>query len=342
MATRYSGRFSKPLGANADAFGGAGLNLNIAALSGETEMVHSFDDFDDQVAGAGPGNNVPRIGWLTTVRGGAAGHTTAINPLAPSGRHYSCLQVTAGTAASTGINAIVDDPQDVAAAKPILRWPDRTDTEAMDNTSYVFACRVGLRISAGSVWDGQAFIGIAEETDTAILELVAANGIQSPTSNAMIGFHIASDGHIDLICMREGKAIAAENFTQMVSTTWNQNLGTGDHNITWFDLAFRAEVRDWDDASDNGAVTGYFRQVGSPVTTVGRRPVEQSNATSPSTNAWTQHPTPIFNETPFDAGVNALVPAIEVINGAGANLTELWVDWWVMAISRMSRGWEAA
>lgn len=340
MATGYSSRHSKPLGGNRHALGGAGLNLNVAALSGESEMVHVFDDFDDAHVAAAVGNDDPRTGWLSTVRGAPAGHNVNINPLIPSGRHYSCLTVVAGTVASTGINVLVDDP--ALASNPIINWPDRTDTEAMDNTSYVFACRIGMRISAGSVWDGQAFIGIAEETDVGILNLVATAGLESPTSNGLIGFHIASDGHIDLISMREGKVITAANFTQVVSTNWNQNLGTGDHNITWFDLAFRAEVTDWGDDADNGAVIGYHRQLGGALPSPGRRPVEQSSPTTPNINAWVENPTRVLNETPFDAGINQTVPAVEVINGLGPNLSEVWVDWWLQGISRMSRGWQTA
>jgi hypothetical protein len=49
MATSYSARYGRPLGVSNRGFGGAGLNLGIEALCGETEMVTTFDDFNGSV-----------------------------------------------------------------------------------------------------------------------------------------------------------------------------------------------------------------------------------------------------------------------------------------------------
>jgi hypothetical protein len=249
MATSYSGRYSRPLGAGDNAFGGAGLNLGIEALAGETEMITTFDDFNDRrdaaaVAGAGD----PRPGWFSSVINVATGNLINLNDPGATPQpvaFQSSLRVLPGTIEDAGVNLQIVGGTD--GSSPHVWIQDRdADAAGGDNTSIVFACRVGVGLAAaaaGEVWQGKFFVGFAISGDVQVLNNTTGE-IDLATDGPLLGFHMAEDGHIDLISVRDGIAgplVDGTHFTQLVDTSWNANLqpelGTANHQPTWFDLA---------------------------------------------------------------------------------------------------------
>ena len=75
MASTYSSRHSKPLGADGNAWAGAARNMGIEALAGDTDLITVFDDFNGVVNGvdtfggaaifedSGWGQALIQLGW---------------------------------------------------------------------------------------------------------------------------------------------------------------------------------------------------------------------------------------------------------------------------------------
>lgn len=358
MATVYSSRHSKPLGGGDNAFGGAGLNLGIEALAGETEMVTMFDDFNDRSLQAAAAVDIPRPGWDSNVINTATANGTSINDPAstPQPRHFeSSLRIVAGTDEDAGVNMQIIGIGGAATQTPSPHmWIQDRDADAAgnDNQSVVFACRIGLGLggaAAGDTWQGKAFIGWALSGDVQVLAQ-ATGAIDLATAGPLLGFHVAEDGHIDLISVRDGFAgplVDGTHFTQLVGTGWNDDLiaiGNAGHRPIWFDLALRAEFRDASNAADNGAVQGFARPqltqaaVANVTPVPGRRPVEQSSAAVANPTDWRPQGVSLQNQLPSDTGLE-IVPTIECQNG-GAVVGEdviMWVDWWSFGVSRSSR-----
>lgn len=356
MATSYSGRYSKPLGAGDDAFGGAGLNLGIEGLAGETELVTTFDDFNIRHTGSGNGGNAPFPGWVSTDVGVPVGEQLSCNDpsgatAAPQATHFqSSLRVLPGTAEDTGSNIQIDGSADTE--RPHIWIQDRdADADGNDNMTVVFACRIGLGLAAAAAantWQGKVFIGFAQSGNQQVM--TPATGVIDATNGTLLGFHVAEDGHIDLISTRENIAaplVDGTHFTQMVDTDWNAGLialGDAGTRPTWFDLALRAEVRDASNAAQNGAVQAFVRPqlTQAALTSVtpipGRRQVEQSNADVANPIAWRPVDTVLQNQLWNDTGLE-IVPTIEVQNGGDVVGEDVafWLDWWSMGISRSSR-----
>ena len=354
MATSYSARYSRPLGVSNRGFGGAGLNLGIEALCGETEMVTTFDDFNGVVGvEAGDGTtNWETLGWeLQEVGTTPANDTVSMNDAnTVTERFDSCIKIYPGDDEDDGIsmqldrvtNTIVDSG--AAGGFPHIWIPETAAGATVnDNTTFIFATRIGLRADvttdgAGD-WDGKMFIGWAEAGDAAVL--VRTTGLLTVSSGAgpVVGFGVNEDGSIVLIAQRTVDTALAEgtNFTTMIAaggvdgTVANGAVTAGD--TMWFDLALRMDIVDQSSATDNGAVRGYYRRVrdissGAP----GQR---DSRLAGDGPGGWVQHGTVLENACPnHDVG---MVPTIEAINGptSGQDVI-MYVDWWCMGVSRYS------
>jgi hypothetical protein len=310
------------------------LNLGIEALAGETDMVTVFDDFNQYIdvrdlATATTGG-LEDNGWtITQVGGAAAGSGVGINDDA-SVLWDSCLRVNCGTADDQGGNLQLI-PGAGETHFPHIWIADSGTATALDSTTFVFACRVGL-VPEGTTWAAKAFIGWAQAGDTSIM--TAATGVITIASTgALVGFHIPEDGSIDGISHRTAATAMAEgtNFTDLTGTGWNTGLTAG--APVWFDLALRMDITDMSDDNANGATRFYWRGPLNSVT--GGAGSVEFNAPGEGYPPWREHGTVLTNQTPNDGTI--LVPTIEAINGAAGNEGDVLVDWWAMGVSRFSR-----
>jgi hypothetical protein len=359
----YSNRFQHGLGCNDEAMAGAGHNLGIEALAGDTDLVTVFDDFNDTMpnvgfsdvsAADGTTNSWEENGWVMTDVGTAANDSVGMNPVGGIGFN-SCIHITAGDTNDTGGNMQLDlvnstmvggtytgsgtnDFTFIKRPFPHIWFPDSGTVTAADNTVYVFACRAGfLTTDAAGAWDGKVFIGLAQAVDTSIM--TADTGVITIASTGpLVGFHIPEDGSIDGISHRTAATAMAEgtNFTELRAagavdgTTANGASAAGD--IIWYDLAFRMDVTDMSETTGNGWTQFYYRAV--PRLT--QRPGNRVHAVPGQNPPWVRHSTVLTDQTPNDASI--MVPTIEVINGATETEdTELFLDWWAFGISRYSR-----
>lgn len=361
----YSTRRGRPIGVSDQGFGGAGLNLGIEALAGEGDMITVFDDFNHVIPldefGATTGDADTSVlgdcGWVLSDIGAAANDSIGMNDVTRP-RFDSCLHLTAGDTNDTGGNAQLDlvNADLVSGANhltalsgrhnfPHLWMPDSGTATSFDNTTFVFACRIGLITSdAVGAWDGKCFIGFAEAGDAQIM--TAATGVITIASTgALVGFHIPEDGSVDAVSHRTAATAMAEgtNFTELAaadsvdSTIANGVTTIGDP--VWYDLAFRMNVTNMSDDNDNGFTTFYYRRI-QPVTTATTNDAGPGRDVEPRVGEgyepWIEHGTVLTDQTPNSATI--LVPTIEVQNGAIETAdTEMLVDWWAMGISRASR-----
>jgi hypothetical protein len=319
-------------------------------------MITTFDDFNDRrdaaaVAGAGD----PRPGWFSSVINVATGNLINLNDPGATPQpvaFQSSLRVLPGTIEDAGVNLQIVGGTD--GSSPHVWIQDRdADAAGGDNTSIVFACRVGVGLAAaaaGEVWQGKFFVGFAISGDVQVLNNTTGE-IDLATDGPLLGFHMAEDGHIDLISVRDGIAgplVDGTHFTQLVDTSWNANLqpelGTANHQPTWFDLALRVETRDVSNAADNGAVQGFVRRLQTDasranVTPIpGRRPIEPSHPDSANPLDWRPQGVVLENQVPHDTGLE-VVPTVEIQNGGAVVGEDVYflMDWWAMGISRASR-----
>jgi hypothetical protein len=336
MASHFRG----PLLGSRQAFGGAGENLGLDAVAGESDLVTTFDDFNRIIVAEGFGDAAEweTKGWTMVDAGaGVAGDAVSMNAIAGE-LHDSCLRINVGTTDDQGGNMQLDyatPPTDGGGSFPHIYIP--INTSLADQTLVVFACRVGL-IPEGTTWGGKVFIGFAEDGDyssaTGNPILTAAGGAIDVANliGPIIGFHIPEDGSIDGVSQRTASDPMAEgtNFTDLTGTTWNTGLTAG--SPVWFDLAFRMHITDVDQAADNGTTTFYWRQVSGSTPAPG---LAANLAVGDGIGEWKKHSTVLENQTPNN-GVR-LVPTIEAMNGGAGDEIDLLVDWWAMGISRFSR-----
>ena len=342
MATIYGSRHTRPLGVSRHGFGGAGLNLGVDALFGETDLITTFDDFNHVATNATAAAGPPGVGWTSTVVGATGAEASGINDRGRA-QFESSLLVDAGTAADTGLNLQLVGAD--AVDFPHIWIPDDAPAVSLDNTVIVFACRIGLINDTAATWDGKVFIGFANDVDVSIMT-VATGAIAVPSANGLVGFHIAEDGHIDFLSQRLGATalVSETTFTQLFPAATAVNATANEP--TWFDLAFRMHITDQSDAANNGAVRAYFRRVPGVgddfgvvgATAAGLRETQASDSGRATQDGWREHGTVLINQNPNAANGNGvLVPTIEVLNGGGAPETDFLLDWWSMGISRFSR-----
>jgi hypothetical protein len=342
MATIYGSRHTRPLGVSRHGFGGAGLNLGVESLAGETDLITTFDDFNHVATNAVAGAGQPGVGWTSSAVGAVAAEASGINDRAQA-QFESSLLVNAGTAADTGLNLQLVGAD--AVDFPHIWYADDAPAVSMDNTVFVFACRIGLINNTAATWDGKAFIGFANNPDVNVM--TAASGVLTvPSANGLLGFHIPEDGSIDFVSQRlAATALVAEtNFTEIFPAGTVVNATANEP--TWFDLAFRMHITDMSDNANNGEVRCYFRRVpgvGDDFGVVGAvaaglRETQASDSGRVTQDGWREHGTVLLNQNPNPANATGvLVPTIEVLNGGGAPDTDMLVDWWSMGISRFSR-----
>jgi hypothetical protein len=344
--------------------GGAGFNLGLEALAGDTDLVTVFDDFNDNIpnttfgqtaAADGQVNIWEENGWTMVDVGSPANDTVGMNPVGNLGFN-SCIHVTAGDTNDTGGNMQLDPVNTLGVGTytgsgtndltflrrpfPLIWLADSGTATSLDNTVFVMACRMGLLTTdAAGAWDGKVFVGFAEAGDVDILvPSTGAIAVSGGTEGPVVGFHVAEDGSIDGISQRTfGTAMAAgTNFTELLAagaadgTTANGAAAAGD--VMWFDLAMRLDITDMSDASANGTTQFYYRRV--PRLT--QRPGNRTHAVPGQNPPWVRHGTVLENQTPNNDTI--MVPTIEVANGATETEdTELFLDWWAFGISRYSR-----
>jgi hypothetical protein len=356
MATSYSQRYGRPIGVNNRGFGGAGLNLGIEALTGETEMITVFDDFNDVLKGSdtfGGSAIFEDHGWvLTDDVGGSsvAGDAIILNdPSNVSVYAPSCLYLHPGTTADTGGNMQLDllngaiGTQVGNARFPHLWIPETAaGVTVLDNTVWVFACRLGFRAdlttTSSGDWDGKFFIGWAEAGDTSLM--THTDGLITITSGGpLVGFHAREDGSLHGVSHRTPATAIAEGTNDetilaagsLDGTVANGAVTAGD--TMWFDVALRMDITDMSDDAANGTTRFYYRKVrdissGAP----GRR---DGRLAGDGPGGWVQHGTPLENQTPNNDV--ALVPTIEILDGPTTDTDcVVMIDWWCFATSRYS------
>jgi hypothetical protein len=295
-------------------------NLHIEAVDGESDLVTAFDDFNESIAvDSFGGTNFETNGWALTDVGAPVADTVTLNAVAASatGPHDSCLRLNAGTAADTGGNMQLQQVGTVFDF-PHLKIPcSVVGATILDNTEFVFACRIGL-LSNAATWDGKLFIGMAEEGDTGILT-AATGAITQAETGPLVGFHVGENGRVDGISQRTVNTAyaAGTNRTELYAAA----APDGNSSVIWWvDLAFRMQITDMSDNAANGRTTFYHRRV--------------RGASTGALAPWIQHPTVLSNQTPNND--LSLTPTIELVTGP-TNLSDLLVDWWAFGATRFSR-----
>ena len=357
----YSMRHGRPLGASSTAFGGAALNLPVGCMEGESDMIYTFDDFNGVVPldTFGAAAIWEDSGWILTDDATPTADAISMNDLNTVTANFdSCIRVFPGTDDDDGGSMMLDLLAGAVSAEvttttfPHIWIPETAALpttsgvagEVLDNTTWVFACRVGLRADETTTgngdWDSKAFIGWADTGDTSIL--TSTDGVITIASQAeLIGFHFPEDGSIDAVSHRTAATAMAEgtNFTELVAaggvdgTTANGALAAGD--TMWFDLALRMDITNQSDDNANGSTRFFFR---GPLNIVAPDNAGKDEFAQPGEGylPWQEHGTVLTNQTPNNA--SALVPVIEVLNGPTAGRDGIfYVDWWCFGRSRPSR-----
>jgi hypothetical protein len=289
------------------------------------------------------------MGWILTedqaAVGAVNGDSIGMNAAATVTHNVdSCIAITVSTDEDNGgqmqldrVNATLPASSG-GGAFPCIWIPEtatvggygsKAATAALDNTEWMFACRLGLRADITTTgdgnWNGKVFIGWAEAGDTSILTSTDGTITQAETG-PLVGFHVGEDGSIDGIAQRTVNTAYAEgtNFTELYAAGGaDGTLANGANTLAdtmWFDLALRMNIVDMDSATDNGRVRFYHRKV-LPDTPLGE---------------WIPHDTILNNQTPNNDV--ALVPTIETLNGPTAGQDVMvFVDWWAFGRNRPNR-----
>ncbi len=356
MATNYSGRYSKPLGCSKNAMGGAAEDLSLEALTGECDWITTFDDFNGSVPAEGfdGATNWETMGWILTedqaAVGAVNGDVISMNAAATVTANYdSCIAITTSTDEDNGGSMQLDRVNCTLPASsgggdfPHLWIPEtatvggygsKAAATALDNTQWMFACRLGLRADITTTgdgnWNGKVFIGWAAAGDTSIMTstgiIMTTPIITQAETGDLVGFCIDEAGTINGVAQRTASVAYAEgtNYTQLYGTgAVDGTLANGATTVgdtMWFDLALRMNVIDMNDNANNGRIQFFHRRV-LPDTPLGD---------------WIPHTTVLDNQCPNHTV--ALVPTIESLNGPTAGQdTMVFVDWWAFGRNRPNR-----
>jgi hypothetical protein len=333
--------------------GGAALNMGLDAIMGGTDMITVFDDFNSIIKGAdtfGGDAIFEDSGWVLTDDASApTGEEISMND--PSDVDVwapSCLKIFVGTNDDAGGNMQLDLINGAigtlvgTADFPHLFIPETAaGVTVLDNTVWVFACRIGLRADLTTTgsgnWEAKCFIGWAAAGDTSILD--HDTGVITDANGELFGFHINETGCIDGISKRTAgdSMVESTNWTRLVSTggvdgtVANGYTTAGD--TAWFDLALRMNITDMSAAAANGFTEFFYRRVPMCATAPGLDPGGDRPGRG---TAWRRHSTVLSNQTPN--GAVAHVPTIEVLNGPTADQDcVVMVDSWAFGCSRLSR-----
>jgi hypothetical protein len=296
----------------------------------------------EHTATVGAALGLKSMGWVVTDIGTSASARIGMNdPIPATNQYMSCLLLDPGTGNDDGFNMQLDPVNatdaDVASS-PQQRhnfqhlWiPEDAALpagEALDNSVWVFACRLGF-FGETTDWGGKAFVGFAAAGDTSIM--TAATGIITVAGDPLLGFHIPEDGSIDGFSKRIAAAASVDgtNFLEMAAAGAVDGSTTA-AAATWFDVALRMTVTDMSDNAANGATEFFIRRVpritGTPGTSGGNLPGEG--------DAWTR--AGVLNNATMNHDV-AMVPTIEVLNGPAGREAKVLMDWWAFGRSRFSR-----
>lgn len=357
MSTDYAERHQKTSAGSSRAMGGAASGMGLECLTGDTEMVTTFDDFNGIVKQEGFDGvtNWETCGWILTEDQGAGGAVTddmiSMNDGVNVTHDYSsCIRIFAGTDDQKGGSMKLDVINGATGASTVSRdfphiWVPETATipaggqlsgaagdaaEGLDNTTWAFATRVGFRsddvaVTGAGEWEGAFFIGWVGSDLTSVLD--HDTGVVTTTNLEGVGFHVCILGEIYGVSQRldaDAVSAAVGNYTQIHPTGAVHNTVANNCSIlgqtVWWDLALRMDITNMNDNDANGTTTFYTRRVipGEPL-----RP-------------WAKHETVLTNETP-NCDV-ALVPYIELINGTTADQdASVLIDWWAMGRNRVNR-----
>lgn len=342
----YGQRVSRPFGANDKAFGGGGMNLPANCLEGEGDMVGVFDDFNGVIlTEAGNGTaHWETMGWTLADFGSPVADGVGMNDIDDVSEAFtSSIWLNCGTADDAGLNMQLDR---INSATPVTSggynfphiWlAENTTATALDNTTFVFATRIGV-VPEGTTFDGKVFIGWGVAGETTVMTAATGALAVAGAEDQLLGFHINGDAGLPApgisgIAQRVGNTAYVEgtNFTELIAdSTWNTGLTAG--SIYWFDLALRMDVTDWS-ATSNGTTRFYHRGPLSSVTSTSGR--NQFDLPGEGYQPWTEHSTVLQNQTPNHSV--ALVPTIEAVNGPAGGEIDVYVDWWTFGMSRFSR-----
>jgi hypothetical protein len=328
MASHFRG----PLVGDRKSWGGAAENLGLEAISGETDLITVFDDFDGVVKGTDSFSGAAIFepsGWVLTDLGATAptGDTIDMNNPAQLGTWApSCLEVWPGTDDDEGgsmqldlLNGAVGATLATTHPFPHMWFPeDQGPDSKLDSTTFIFACRLGF--TSGAIdgdWDNKVFVGLATAGDTGVIT-PTTGVITIPAGGPMFGFHIPEDG------LRPAGSVDDPAVTLADGTS---------SGATWWDLAIRLDIADWSDDDNNGTATFYSAPVPRVSGIPGGRSKHQPGEAG---GAWVKHDTVLENQIPFHTVSQC--PHIEHINGptAGQDGT-LDIDWWAFGHSRFSR-----
>ncbi len=357
----FSMRHGRPLGASSKAFGGAALNLPVGCMEGESDMIYTFDDFNGYMTGEDFNNTAEwePSGWELTQEGTPTADLVSMNDSKVVTTDFSsCLRIFAGTDGDQGGNMQLDMfTGDVAASVSNTLFPhiwipetaalpttSGVAGEVLDNTTWVFACRIGLRADETTTgngdWASKVFIGWAPAGDASIM--TRTDGVITINSTGeLVGFHVTEEGNIRGISHRTLATAMAEgtNFTALLSdgdvdgTTANGALAAGD--TMWFDLALRMDITNMSDDAANGSTRFFWR---GPLNVVAPNNAGKDEFANPGEGylPWREHGTVLLNQTPNNPVM--LAPVIEVISGPVAGVDCIfYLDWWCMGRSRPSR-----
>ena len=300
MATIYSSRSNKPHGVGRLGFGGAGLNLDMAALAGETDLITTFDDFNDHMSvttwllasGAdGTTNLWEESGWVMNDDGTGTptAPTIAMNdPTVVADAFQSCIRIFPGTADDSGgimqldgINDANNGLAEIGSATtdtvvgghrsfPHIWIPESGgDAAILDNTVIVFACRIGLQADItpdSGIWEGKVYIGFAASAAVPTI-MDHDTGVLPNAAGNLHGFHVGEDGSIRGISKRitADSLVSGTNFTELFAAgSADGSIANGANavgDIMWFDLALRMNITNMSDDAANGTTTFFSRRV---------------------------------------------------------------------------------
>jgi len=340
----YGTRVSRAIGSSDKAFGGAGLNLPAECLAGEGDMIGIFDDFNNVVTfetGAGT-THWETMGWEIAGVGTQTGTEIGMNDAANADVPFdSCIRLHCGSVDDAGATMHLDRFTNTAAIAsgnstfPHIWLANNSTATSLDNTTFVFACRVGI-VPEGTTATGKAFIGWTGAASGPVM--TAGTGViisGDANDDQCVGFHINGDpnqaANISGVSQRVGTAAYAEgtNFTDLTGV-WNTGLTAG--APVWYDLALRLDITDRSDDAANGATRFYHRKLNSLSVPSGR---DVFSLPGEGYAPWIEHGTVLSNASPN--GDLVLVPTIEALNGPAGGAIFLLVDWWAFGMSRLDR-----
>ena len=300
MASRYSGRYTHPLGAGADAFGGAARGFPVEVLRGETNLVTSFEPFTNVIANS---TVLVNSGWShnSTAGVGAANATTLTSANTAAGLFdIGALRVLGSTVADEFYNLQHDTPGNVdaaAASAPLVGQRHFVGWfGAGVNETHMWAARISLLPSTVPFVSGVAFgLAVADGSITTNI----AGGITTANwgTNGFL-FNLAADRTLDFGVRHTGNPIWAST-----GTTTRTGVATISSTADTFTASFAFRVQTNLEATSN-TITAYW-----------------SNG---STGVWRQFGRTIQIASPYPGA--AMVTHFEARNGT-AQFVDSFIHW---------------